>query len=431
MNGLFRRLFIMIWLCIAGTIGLILLLTRFSGATLPAEEKYPTTSALALDLIATLVETDHLDAARTVAAALEDISSSHPEIAEIPAGSAHCETGGTKDSQTTRFVTGEGGCYKITVRQSDSFYRIFKYIFFPFLTCLVASLLASFWLAKYLTHPIVTLKNGLHRLAGGDFTTRIGSRFTKQRDEVSDLAHDFDVTAAKLEALQATRQRLYHDISHELRSPLSRLQVELGVLRQKPEKVDTMLLRMNREIERLNTLVEQILTLARLGSGSHIPVERQRIDVIELLDAIVEDASFEGQRRNVEVRLDGQKEFIAEVDGELLYRAFENVIRNALKYTAEGTMVRVYASLEGEHLLKVSVKDCGPGVPPGYLTEIFDPFVRLNDPPLIGGHGLGLAIARHSLELHGGRIWAEAPNEGGLTVNMEIPAFASTPRHRP
>ncbi|GGB14065.1 hypothetical protein GCM10011491_47050 [Brucella endophytica] len=123
-------------------------------------------------------------------------------------------------------------------------------------------MLASFWLAKFLTRPIVTLKNGFHKLAGGDFTTRIGSRFKAQRDEVSDLAHDFDLTAEKLETLHATRQRLYHDISHELRSPLSRLQVELGMLRQKPGKIDTMLDRMNNEIERLRAAVQKWATVA-------------------------------------------------------------------------------------------------------------------------------------------------------------------------
>ncbi|WP_054311300.1 ATP-binding protein [Mesorhizobium sp. 1M-11] len=432
MNRLFRRLFLTIWLSMAGMIGTIVPLAKFAESQLPAENNSRNSPPLTLDLIENLITTDHVDTARKVAAALASVSSLRPEIDEIAvdATSRRCPTEEQHAGFDSRIIATGDRCFKIAVTRPDSAYQLFKSIFFfPLLGCVLASLLASFWLAKYLTGPIVMLKDGLHRLANGDFATRIGEKLKTHRDEVSDLARDFDVTAEKLETLHANRQRLYQDISHELRSPLSRLQVELGVLRQKPAEAGTMLARMDREIERLNTLVEQILILARLGSGvrlgsgSLVPAERQRIDVIGLLKIIAEDASFEGQKKNVDVRLSGQKTFVAEVDGELLFRAFENVIRNALNYTAAGTTVSVHASLERDQLLRVTVSDCGPGVAPEHLAEIFIPFARVGDHPSVGGHGLGLAIAKHSLELHGGRIWAQTPAEGGLVVTMEIPAF--------
>ncbi|MFE0017805.1 ATP-binding protein [Mesorhizobium sp. NPDC059054] len=427
MNRLFRRLFLTIWLSMAGMIGTIVPLAKFAESQLPAENNSRNSPPLTLDLIENLITTDHIDTARKVAAALVSVSSLRPEIDEIAvdATSRRCPTEEQHAGFDSRIIATGDRCFKIAVTRQDSAYQLFKSIFFfPLLGCVLASLLASFWLAKYLTGPIVMLKDGLHRLASGDFATRIGEKLKRHRDEVSDLARDFDVTAEKLQTLHANRQRLYQDISHELRSPLSRLQVELGVLRQKPAKAGTMLARMDREIERLNTLVEQILTLARLGSGSLASAERQQMDVIGVLKIIAEDASFEGQKRNVDVRLSGQKTFVAEVDGELLFRAFENVIRNALNYTAAGTTVSVHASLERDQFLRVTVSDCGPGVAPEHLAEIFTPFARVGDHPSIGGHGLGLAIAKHSLELHGGRIWA-TPAEAGLVVTMEIPAFRS------
>ncbi|WP_236016356.1 hypothetical protein [Brucella endophytica] len=127
MSRLFRRLFFTIWLCIAGTIGLVLILARLSGASLPAEEKYPTTAALALDLVATLVATDHLDAAHAVTATLANISSSRPEIAAVAAGSASACQAGTADSnRDTRFVEAGGRCFKVTVEQQHRPYIVFK-----------------------------------------------------------------------------------------------------------------------------------------------------------------------------------------------------------------------------------------------------------------------------------------------------------------
>lgn len=426
MNRLFRRLFLTIWLSMAGMIGTIVPLAKFAESQLPAENNSRNSPPLTLDLIGHLITTDHIDTAREVAAALASVSSLRPEIDEIAvdATSRRCPTEEQHAGFDSRIIATGDRCFKVAVTRQDSAYQLFKSIFFfPLLGCVLASLLASFWLAKYLTGPIVMLKDGLHRLASGDFTTRIGEKLKTHRDEVSDLARDFDVTAEKLETLHANRQRLYQDISHELRSPLSRLQVELGVLRQRPAKADTMLTRMDREIERLNTLVEEILTLARIGSQSPASAERQQINVIGLLKIIAEDASFEGQKRNVDVRLSGQEVFVAEADAELLFRAFENVVRNALNYTAAGTTVSVHASLERDQLLRVTVSDRGPGVAPEHLAEIFTPFARVGDHPFVGGHGLGLAIAKHSLELHGGRIWARTPAEGGLVVNMEVPAF--------
>ncbi|GGE07759.1 hypothetical protein GCM10008012_58370 [Rhizobium anhuiense] len=241
-----------------------------------------------------------------------------------------------------------------------------------------------------------------------------------RKDEVTALAHDFDSTAARLQELQEAQQRLFHDVSHELRSPLSRLQAAVGVLRQTPAKLGGMLDRMDREVERLDMLVGEVLTLARLTAGSSSSLKTQSLDVIDLLNEILGDAAFEAQARGVSITTSVDGVFLAEVEGELIYRALENVVRNAVKYTAEHSRIAVSCASTAERLT-ILVVDQGPGVRRDELERIFQPFSRGNDAAPRGGYGLGLAITRQAIERHGGRVYASLPAAGGLAITLEIP----------
>lgn len=288
----------------------------------------------------------------------------------------------------------------------------------PLLVAVMTSLGAAFWIVRYFMGPLGQLRDGLSGLARGDFSRRIAPD-PKQRDELAMLGRDFDQTAARLQEFQQGRERLFHYVSHELRSPLSRLQAVIGVLRKTPVRLDDMLDRMEGEIGRLDELVEEILTLARLSASDSRSQSRQKLDIIDLVTEIVEDACFEGGGRGVTVTHQGVSSFIAEVNGELIYRAIENVIRNAVKFSNPNGVVTVHSSAEGDSL-RLEVCDDGPGVPEEELESIFHVFARASDNLSIPGHGLGLAIARQAIERHGGTALAESLAGGGLRVILTI-----------
>jgi signal transduction histidine kinase len=292
----------------------------------------------------------------------------------------------------------------------------------PLVSGAIVILLTGLLLAWYLTGPLRHLAWAFREMQAGRLETRVSPLMGSRRDEIADLAHDFDRMAARLEQLTASRQVLLHDISHELRSPLGRMQAAIGLMRQAPDRLDEMMGRVEREADRMDALIEQLLTLHRLESAPVRDAERARVDLVELLESIVEDANFEAQTKGATVELAADTRFVTDVNGELIYRAFENVVRNAVKYTAEGTTVSVHAGTrDGGRTLSVNVRDRGPGVPAHRLQAIFEPFVRVEGSEHVRGVGLGLAIAQRAIALHGGQIVAHARDGGGLGVEMLLP----------
>lgn len=286
---------------------------------------------------------------------------------------------------------------------------------------ILASLAFSALLAWYLAKPIRYLRGAFAAVATGKLDTRIGPRMGWRRDEVADLGRDFDRMAEQLQQLVGSQRRLLHDVSHELRSPLARLQAAIGLARQQPEKLETSLERIDRESGRLDQLVGELLTLSRLQAGMSGPADEE-IDLVELVREIAADAHFEADAMRRQVLFSGEGEAVVTVRAELLYRAFENVIRNALKYTPEGTAVEVQLQRRtAPERLIVTVLDRGPGIPESDLQAIFEPFFRGGDSTSTAGFGLGLAIARRAIEAHGGSIQAKNRQEGGLRVEMVLP----------
>ncbi|MFC4159009.1 HAMP domain-containing sensor histidine kinase [Chitinimonas lacunae] len=292
-------------------------------------------------------------------------------------------------------------------------------IWVPITASALVSLAVSALLGWYFAKPVRSLRWALHKVADGRLDTRVFARMGRRRDEIADLGRDFDRMAQQLQQLVGAQQRLLHDVSHELRSPLARLQAAIGLARQRPDRTEASLERIEREAVRLDGLVGELLTLARLEAGA-AEMRRERVDLVELIGAIAEDAQFEARTLGREVSWRAEGEFVVEVGAELLYRAFENVIRNAVKYTVEGSTVEVSVEA-GPERLTVSVADRGPGIAPADLTGIFEPFRRLEQTREMSGFGLGLAIARRAIESHGGTITAEARPGGGLVMRLTLP----------
>jgi two-component system OmpR family sensor kinase len=223
----------------------------------------------------------------------------------------------------------------------------------------------------------------------------------------------------QLEALIGAQRRLLHDISHELRSPLARLQAAIGLVRQNPQQLDATLDRLEREVTRLDELVDEVLTLARLDSG--LPgVSSQSFDLLALLDEVIGDAQFEAESLHKCVRYRGGGEAHMHGRADLLMRAVENIVRNAIRYTPESQCVEVESQCQGGQV-RISVSDHGPGVADSELDAIFQPFYRSPSNPTGTGYGLGLAIARRAVESHGGQIVARNRPEGGLRVEITLP----------
>ncbi|QID16720.1 HAMP domain-containing protein [Nitrogeniibacter mangrovi] len=288
----------------------------------------------------------------------------------------------------------------------------------PIAAGLIASLGFSALLAWYVAKPIRALRRAFDAAARGHLETRVTPSMGGRRDEIADLGQDFDRMAARLQAQITAQRRLLHDVSHELRSPLARMQAAIGLGRKNPERREETFDRLERESQRLDTLVGELLTLARLEAGSNGHLER--VELMEMLADISEDARFEAQAKGRDVVFAGEGEAWARVQATPLQRAFENVIRNAVKYTAEGTTVEVTVSRAGDRLT-VDVADRGPGVPAADLPYIFEPFHRGSAPTAAPGFGLGLAIAKRALGAHDGQIEAMPRPGGGLRVRLTLP----------
>lgn len=289
----------------------------------------------------------------------------------------------------------------------------------PLIIGTVMSALFSGYMAFYLAWPLAYLRRAMSDVAQGRFETRVKPIMGARRDEIVDLAQDCDRMANQLKLLVEAQQHLLHDISHELRSPLTRMQAAIGLLQQDPARLE-MVERIDRESQRMDTLIEALLTLARL-QGRPESIERESIDIVELLSVIAEDARFEAQIKGCQVRLQACPTFVSRVNGELLYRCFENVIRNAVRHTRPNTTVVVVAEANGDAGgLVVRISDQGPGVEHSRLQSIFNPFERgLNEAST--GFGLGLAIASRAVKIHGGTILARNEPPGGLTVEINLP----------
>lgn len=287
---------------------------------------------------------------------------------------------------------------------------------------LVVSAAFSVMLARFIVLPVQRLRMAGQRVADGDLSVRVAPSVGSRTDDIARLAHDFDVMTGRVNALLQSKQRLMRDVSHELRSPLARLQALLSISRQTADAEGTeRIVRMERELERLDELIGEILAYTRMETQEGIT--RRPTDIVDLVQNIVDDASLEGQAAGKEIRLQGPPRSLLDLDSGLIQSAIENVVRNAIRYTADGTTVDVVI-VEEPGRLRIVIDDHGPGVPPDAIDKIFEPFFRVEESrsTTTGTGGIGLAIAERSVRLHGGTMTASNRQGGGLRVEIVLPA---------
>ncbi len=283
--------------------------------------------------------------------------------------------------------------------------------------------LICYLLSRYLTKPLRSLRQTARSLAKGHLHARVGPLTGHQTDEIAELSVEFDEMAAKLQFLLQSKDRLLQDISHELRSPLARLQVAIELARQKTEqKAKHEFNRMEIETVRLNKLIGEILEFSRLEHSDKL--SKSKVNLASLLEQITQDANFEFSHTTPRVKMETLQPCHTNIDERLIHRAVENVLRNALRYSPDDQPVFVALHIHSDDKeVHIEIKDHGPGIPEDEVKHVFSPFYRLDSAreERTGGFGLGLAIAQQAISLHGGRIQIKNRRTSGLQVDIILP----------
>ena len=330
----------------------------------------------------------------------------------------------------------EGGPYHVIIGPVRDSPRLFGELELPgvplalLLIALIVSAAVCLLLARYLASPVDRLRLATRQLASGDLNVRVLPALKGRQDDLGLLAADLDTMAERLRQLLEGKQQLLRDVSHELRSPLARLQLALSLARRDEAGSERHIERAAFEADRLEQLIARTLKLVRLERPVN-QLERASIDVAELLHTISAEVAIEADAQGCLVHVYAEADLGVSGDAELLRSAFENVIRNAVRYSPPAAVVgitaRRAAAAAAPELIEVSVRDHGPGVPEKDLGLIFEPFYRVDAARAhrsAGGEGLGLTIAARAIGLHGGSIGAANVAGGGLLVRISLPADA-------
>jgi len=309
---------------------------------------------------------------------------------------------------------------------SSKLHRIFNDLIAYVLVALAAAGLAWYGFSRYRNVPLRRLRLVTKRLAEGDLSARVGEGLSDRQDETAHLGRDVDRMAARIENLVVSHHRLIRDVSHELRSPLARLNVALELARQSAGSAfSAPFERIERESERLSDLITQLLMLTKLESEGGI-YRKETLDIASLISEVAQDADFEARNNNRRVVMTACEPLLLNGNPELLRQALDNLARNAVRYTTIGTTVEitlVEKDCENSRCAHIKIRDHGLGVPESDLHNIFRPFFRIDDSRdrQSGGAGVGLAIADRAVRLHGGSLRAfNAPDEG-LIMEIQLP----------
>ncbi|HEY0843310.1 HAMP domain-containing sensor histidine kinase [Methylotenera sp.] len=291
----------------------------------------------------------------------------------------------------------------------------------PLLGGVVVSFLFAALLAWYFSKPINILRSAFEQASHGKLDVRVANAMGGRRDELSDLGHDFDAMASRLESLLQSQTKLLHHVSHELRSPLARIQMALGLVKQTPHKIAEFIDRITLEANRMDGLIGELLTLSKLESGA-VQIKKETLALNQLMHSIVEDAQFEAASKDIKLRMKLDHEQNLQGQADLLYRAIENVVRNAIKYGPDHSAININCYKDSaDDCLHIVVTDEGAGVDALELEDIFKPFVRGVSGSQTVGHGVGLAITKQVIEAHGGRVSAHNLNPIGFCVDITLP----------
>ncbi|WP_281560904.1 ATP-binding protein [Thalassomonas sp. RHCl1] len=288
---------------------------------------------------------------------------------------------------------------------------------------LVISFIFCWLLARNLSKPLLSMRSVANRLGDGDLSVRVNDGATRS-DELGSLARSINQMAQKLEISLQAQKRLLGDVSHELRSPMTRLQMALGLAQKSsddPKNLSKHLQRCETEVHRLDQMIADVLALSRLENALH-QLNFAKLDLTGLLDILLQDAQFTADEKSIKLQLDAVKNSQLKADSQLIASAISNVLGNAVKYSPQGSNIEVTLRHQG-HNAVLTIADAGPGVPEHALAQLFDPFYRVAEARdrKTGGTGLGLAIARQAVLAHRGSITAQNNDSGGLTVTIQLP----------
>ena len=303
--------------------------------------------------------------------------------------------------------------------------RLLKlHFWFNVMIAMVPAALVCMALTLYLTRPITKLRATAQRLAAGDLSARSSPHRIPRKDELGDLARDFDTMAAQIELLMTAQRRFVADVSHELGGPLTRMHLALALLRRQfAGQRSAEMERLERETDKLSNLVQQLLLLAGMEAGRRPAESLTPVSLSSLCESIVEDANFEAAHAGCRVSGSRDDETLL-VYPQLLRRALDNVLRNAIRYSPAGSEILLNCTVDhDQQIVILEILDSGPGVPETVLSDIFRPFYRTapGRESESGGAGLGLAIATEAVRMHGGTITARNRREGGLQVTIVLP----------
>lgn len=300
--------------------------------------------------------------------------------------------------------------------------RNLKFPFTPLIIGLMVSIIFAAFLAWYFSKPITILQKAFSQAAKGHLDLSIHEAMGNRKDAFADLAFGFDSMALRLNSLLQGQKRLLSHISHELRSPLARIQIAIGLAKQDHHKVERSIDRIQQESDRMDNLIGELLQLSRFESKLK-SLNKSKIKLNTLMEHLVEDARFEANEDQITIITSIQDDIYFICDAELIYRAIENVIRNAIKYTHPKSQINVDLSINPlDNQITLQVNDQGDGVQEKELTTIFEPFMRTTNAKNKDGYGVGLAMAKQIVEAHNGRIYAKNLTEkSGLSIIIKLP----------
>ena len=324
-------------------------------------------------------------------------------------------------------ITGEDGQTRQLLAMSRSHVRLRPqtrekiYLAMQLLLSLLFIGLVGWWVARSVARPVEALRRATRRMAEGELSARVGRQGGLAHDELAQLAGDFDIMAARIEALVAHDRGVLQDLSHELRSPLARLQLILDLARRSANATEAIpyFQQAEAEVARLDRMLGEMLALSRMEGG--LPgMQRERVDLTDVVRNGVEQSRLEADARRVDLRLASEAPVMVSGNAMLLERALENLLANAIKYSPAGGIVEVTLRSE-QQFAELVLRDHGPGVPEAELASLFRPFFRGSNAARAEGHGLGLAIVQRVVEVHGGTIEVHNAEGGGLQVRLRLP----------
>jgi len=337
-----------------------------------------------------------------------------------------------------KFVSSSGHPYILMLYMKSNLRQIGEILWgegLPFSISLILLVtLLCFALAYHIASPIHSIQATARRVAQGDLKARVPPSVSRRFDELAPLARDFDSMVNRLDSLIQNQKNLLNSVSHELRSPLARINISLALLRNRcPADSDDLFQRLDRDVVRIDLLMGQLLTLSRLEARVS-SAEREDVDFAQLVEEVAADANFEAQVMGKSVSFQTSGSIILRnADPHALRSACENIIRNAVRFTPPGSDVQIVLEVDRnapEPQAFLSIRDHGPGVPEGSLQAIFQPFYRISgDGEKTGGNGLGLAIASEAIRMHRGTIRAENLRPTGLEIIIQLPVTSDAASH--